>query len=304
MLELQVDFSLLNRFFGISPAKIPQYANKDIEEIMELEAAQGNNKARDYKKILSDPDKLLEIFKLANVENKLAILQNMSEEDLDKLLPYLEHEQLLVGLNFFTEEKLITMAEQLPIEALTDMIMTKFTIVDVLQFMNEESMDKFIQQPDVERKYSQNYFEALPKQMLSQILTRATGEDFSEKSHEETLAYLEGLEDNKYQRLLCSLERNDKINLIAGIVDQEPKLAYLFENKDMVMPMTMLMKDDKVKLMGALDDEFLIPMIQELPIDLTQIVLTQIDPRDFSEVLARDFQDILSEVVLFSSKMG
>ena len=61
------------------------------------------------------------------------------------------------------------------------------------------------------------------------------------------------------------------------------------------------MKEDKVKLMSTLDAEFLVPMIQELPLDLTQIVLTQIDPRDFSEILARDFQDVLSSVVLFSN---
>ena len=63
-----------------------------------------------------------------------------------------------------------------------------------------------------------------------------------------------------------------------------------------------LMKDEKIKLMGGLDQEFLIPMIQELPMDLTQIVMTQIDPRDFSEILARDFEDILSSVVMFSTK--
>ena len=54
--------------------------------------------------------------------------------------------------------------------------------------------------------------------------------------------------------------------------------------------------------MSTLDSEFLIPMIQQLPLDLTQIVLTQIDSNDFAEILANDFQDILSSVVLFSNK--
>ena len=64
------------------------------------------------------------------------------------------------------------------------------------------------------------------------------------------------------------------------------------------------MKEDKIKMMSKLDPEFLVPMIQELPVDLTQIVLTQIDPKDFSEILAEDFQNILSSVVLFANKMG
>ena len=53
-------------------------------------------------------------------------------------------------------------------------------------------------------------------------------------------------------------------------------------------------------MMEKLDAEFLAPMIQELPADLTQVVLTQIDPVVFSEILARDFQDILASVVLFA----
>ena len=64
LIQLQVDYTLLNRFFGIPASKIPMYANKDFQEIMEIEAQQGNQKAADYKKILSDPDKILEIFNI------------------------------------------------------------------------------------------------------------------------------------------------------------------------------------------------------------------------------------------------
>ena len=67
--------------------------------------------------------------------------------------------------------------------------------------------------------------------------------------------------------------------------------------------MELLMKEDKIKMMSKLDKELLVPMIQELPLDLTEIVLTQIDPRDMSEILATDFQDILESVVLFTNKL-
>ena len=302
MIQLQVDFTLLNKFFGVSTAKIPQYANKDFKEIMELEAAQGNTKAEDYKKILRDPEKLLEIFKLSNVENKFVILQNMNEADLDNLLPYLTQDQLAMGLNFFTDEKLMTMAEQLPIETLCAMIFEKFTLNDVMAFMDDASMNTFLMQPDVEKKYSMSYFESLDAQDLTNLMTKAFGADFEQKSQKENLEYLSSLTDNQYNHFIQSIEREEKIKLINGITSQEPDLIYLFEAQDIVAPMNMLMKEDKVKLMGTLDPEFLIPMIQELPVDLTAIVLTQIDPKDFSEILAEDFQDILSSVVLFSNK--
>jgi len=271
---------------------------------MEIEAQQGNTKAKDYEKILSDPDKLYEIFKLTNVENKYTILQNMSESDLDDLLPLLEKDDLAKGLNFFTEEKLITMSEELPTEILANMVLEKFTPMNILSLMQEDSMNEFLNQPKVERKYSQSYFESLDGETFKMLMAKYLGPEFQEKSQKESLEYLNNMNNSKYQQFILSFDKNDKINLLDNIIGQEEKLIYLFENDDLVAPMELLQKEDKIKLMNNLDQEFIIPMIQELPMDLTQIVLTQIDPREFSKVLARDFQDILSSVVLFSNKMS
>ena len=304
MIQLNVDFTLLSKFFGISPAKITQYANKDLEEIMELEAQQGNQKAAEYKRILSDPDKILEIFKLADVENRDIILQNMSEQDLDKLLPYLKEDQLALGLNFFTEDKLLQMCTELPEEELVVMIFENFSIFDVLSFMDDNSMNQFLKQPEADRSISQKYFESLDQKTLEKIMMEVYGQDFMGKTKEEYIEHLEGLEDLDYKKFLYGLERESKMFLINGMAQEEEDLLLLFEPKDLVAPMEMLMKEDKIKMMSKLDKEFLVPMIQELPLDLTQIVLTQIDPRDFSEILATDFKDILESVVLFSNKMS
>lgn len=304
MINLQVDFSLLSKFFGVTPAKAVQYANKDFKEIMELEAQQGNTKAAEYKKILANPDKIQDIFRLANVENKFIILQNMSEADLDNLLPYLKQDQLSKGLQFFTEEKLIAMCKEVPIEALLEMIFEKFQMMDILKLMEDDAMNEFIMQPEVERKYAQKYMETLDNKTLEKIMIESFGLSFKGKDKEEYLTHLEELSDDDYKRFLVSMEREEKMFMINGVVEQETDLLLLFKPDDLVRPMEMLMKGDKIKMMSKLDPEFLVPMIQELPVDLTQIVLTQIDPKEFSEILAEDFQDILSSVVLFSSKAG
>ena len=186
MIQLNTDFTLLNRFFGISPSKIHQYANMNFEEIMKAEAKQGNAKAKNYEEILSDPDKILEIFKLTNVDNKLVILQNMSEHDLDELLPLLTNEQLALGLQFFNDEKLLTMTSELPIEELVGMVFETFTITDVLKLMSDSSMDKFISEPDVERKYCQTYFEGLEQSILENIMVKSLGEEYKGKTKDRS----------------------------------------------------------------------------------------------------------------------
>ena len=108
------------------------------------------------------------------------------------------------------------------------------------------------------------------------------------------------MSDGDYQRFLLTIERKNKIDMICSMTEQDEKLRNLFDPNDLVNPMTLIMKDDKVKMMKNIKQEFLVPMVKELPLDLTQIVLTQIDPTDFAKVLARDFQNVLGEVVLFA----
>lgn len=300
MIELNVDFSLLYKYFGIAPSSLIQYASKDIDEIMKIEAANGNAKAKEYKQILGNPDKLLEIFKLANVENRYAILQNMSEDDLDKILPYLSQEQLAMGLNFFTDEKIMTLVQALPQEELVVMIFENFTIEDVLEFMDDNTMDEFLKQPDVDRKYAQKYFESMDYETLQKIMVQQFGNEYKEKGQNEYLKEIEAMDDTAFMNFITSFKREDKMALIAGIAAQDTDLLLLFNAKDLIKPMELLVKDDKIKMMEKLDPKFLVPMIQELPMDLTQIVLTQIDPNVFSKILAQDFQDILSSVVLFA----
>ena len=62
-----------------------------------------------------------------------------------------------------------------------------------------------------------------------------------------------------------------------------------------------MMKEDIVKMMEKHYQKFLIKMVQELPENLTQIVMTQIDPEDFAKIIAKDFQNILKDVVLFTN---
>ena len=302
MIQLNTDFTLLNKYFGISPSKIYKYANKDFEEIMKAEAEEGNVKAANYKEILSDPDKILEIFKLVNPENKLMILQSMSEHDLDDLLPFLTNKELALGLQFFTDEKLMTMCTNLPIEEIIGMVFENFCLNDVLKIMSEDAMDKFIYEPDVERNYTQKYFEGLEKNSLEKIMVKSFGEEYTGKTKKEYLDGINELSDGDYKRFLTTLERKDKMEMICTTVEQDDRLLTLFDANDLLAPMNLLMKDEKIKMIENINKEFLTPMIQELPADLTQIVLTQIDSNEFAKVIAKDFQNILGEVVLFSTR--
>ena len=302
MIQLNADNSLLNKYFGISIAKIQTYyANKDFREIMKIEASEGNKKAKEYESILSQPRKILEIFNLVSIENRFLILQNLNEDDLDKLLPLLNNEQLCMGLEFFTDDKLLTMSKELPVEILVGMIFEKFQLSDVLVLMEDSSIDAFLKEPEVQRNYMQKYFESMKESELQALMQRTKKQSYKDKSREDMLDEMNQMKNSEFQSFVTSLDKKDSIGLICGICEQEEDLLLLFKPEDLVEPMKLLMKEDKIKMMSGLEQEFLIPMVQELPIDLTQIVLTQIDPMDFAKTLSSDYMDALKSVVLFAN---
>lgn len=303
MIQLNADYALLNKYFGISLTKIyTKYANKDLEEIMKTEAQEGNKKAENYEKILSEPRKIIEIFNLVSVENKYVILQNLSEDDLDNLLPLLNNEQLAMGLNFFTDDKLLALSKELPIEQLVAMIFEKFKLEDVLELMEDSAMDTFLKESEVQREYMQSYFESLGESELREIMGQTKNENYDNKSKDDIIEEMNNMKNNEYQSFVTSLDRKAATGLICGVCEQDEDLLILFSPEDLTAPMDLLMKGEKIKMMKNLDPEFLIPMIQELPLDLTQIVLTQIDPMDFAKTLSEDYMDALKSVVLFTSK--
>lgn len=303
MIQLNADYALLNKYFGISLSKIyNNYANKDLEEILKTEAQEGNKKAENYEEILSQPRKILEIFNLTTIENKYIILQNLSEDDLDSLLPLLDNEQLSMGLNFFTDDKLLALSRELPIEQLVAMIFEKFQLTDVLELMEDSAMDAFLKESEVQREYMQKYFESLGENELREIMTQVKNEDYDGKSKEDIVNEMNNMENNEYLSFVTSLDRKAATGLICGVCDQDEDLLMLFRPEDLTAPMDLLMKGEKIQMLKGLDPEFLIPMVQELPLDLTQIVLTQIDPMDFAKTLSSEFSDALKSVVLFTSK--
>ena len=67
------------------------YADKTIEQILEAEAAAGNQEAiRLAADMFTDPNQLVELFQLADPQNKLVIMNSMTSVQLEKLVPMLE----------------------------------------------------------------------------------------------------------------------------------------------------------------------------------------------------------------------
>ena len=96
-----------------SSRMIQDYGLKSVDEIIEAEAAQGNLQAVKFaQEMYNSPAKLIKIFKLTDVENKFVLLHNMNSETREKILPMLDSDDLVMGLYFFTQDKLLEMLDE------------------------------------------------------------------------------------------------------------------------------------------------------------------------------------------------
>ena len=298
MIQLNLDLNYFTQYFEISTQRLNEYASKSIEEIMELELEQGNDYAALISSAMQNPQKLAKLLQLMDPKNRYLIIRNLSENDLEKLIPYLEQDDLLWGLRYFRVDKIIEMLNKLPTEELMSVVLQRFTLKDIFLLMPTEEMDKFFENEKVERKDVMKHFEALDPSELERILVEQFGSVMKEKNQEEQLKFMESLKDDDFIKMLQGMKKHDKIDLMVSLCKEKPKLLEEINPECLTNPMRTMEKHDILQCMDVLDPEFLIPMVEELPPDLLQVVATQIDPIVFAQVLIDEFPDVLSKIAL------
>lgn len=308
-ITLETDKYLLYSLFNISPRKISnEYSGKSIEEIMEAEAAQGNAAAANFdREILNNPIKLMQMFKLDDVGNKYAILSNMSEKDLKDLLPLLDPSDMVAGLNFFTKDKLLELVKSLPPEQLVKFVLEMFSPEELMQLMPEEQLNKFLQSTKMDKGMELKFLQSMNPQILAQMLESVTGQpvnmggagmDGSSGGGKALLAQIAALPDDKFQEALINIPPQNKRNFILQMTKQDPKLMQLFEPDAYTNIISQRRdKQDMIRSASVIEPEQLIKMLNKLPQDLAAVVMTQIDPKVFADILIKSFKDILSQVI-------
>lgn len=333
MISIDTNMYLLCSLFNISFKKMTnEYSGLSVEEIMEAEAAQGNVAASHYsKEVLGNPVKLIELFQLFNPENKFAILSNMSEHDLEEMLPMLEQKDLIAGLNFFTKDKLLKMMEKVPIEQLVKLTFEMFSPEHLMMLMPEKEIDKVLTETQMDKGLQVKYLMAIEPQILLQMFESATGkpitelqgqteamsnnmtEDDRQKNAQITVGLdgqiknldpkslihqISNLPDQKFKEALLSMPPATKQDYILNISKDDPKI---FEKFDPAAYTAIInqkkTKQEIIQCSNVIENEQLIKMIEQLPKDLTAVVLTQVDTKQFAEMLQANFKNILREIV-------
>lgn len=319
MITLNTDMYLICNMFNVSYKKITDdYSGMSIEQIMETEAAKGNTAAARFDKdILSDPVKLLKLFKLDDLGNKYAILGSLNERDLKELLPMLDKDDLQTGLNYFTKDKLLKLTEELPKDQLVNMVFQMFSQEQVMDLMPEAQLNKFLQSTDLDPSMIKKHLKDIPPEIMAQMIESVTGNLVGVSANQgaqsgsdagagsqsggfnqlELIRQLNALPDDKFQEALINMPPKSKRAFILKMAKEDPKLYQIFDASAYTNMIATKDKPDIVKASSAISADQLVKMIGQLPKDLMAAVATQIDPEKFSNILIRDYKDVLKQIV-------
>lgn len=292
----------LQNILNINPVKFQtQYSNMSIEEIIEAEATQGNQEAiKLARELTTNSSLVMELFDLADTNNKYMILREMSEQQLHVFLPEMEENDMLQGLYFFTEDKLMKMLEHLPSDQLVNTVFEMFSQEEIVQLMPEEQLDKFLTSTDIDKNKILKHMQSIPPEYVAQVLEQITGEAVDDEMDSIDLSkQFSQLNPLEYQDALKAFQPTQKQQLVLSLGKEHNEWFQLFDAHAYTTIINReKQKPEVVKAMSVIEPEHIQEMIEELPNDLLSVVITQIDTEKFAEILMDRFPDILAEIIM------
>lgn len=301
-LVIDTNLEYLQTVLGINAVKFQtQYANLSVEEILEAEASQGNQQAiKLAQEILNDVNLVIKLFDLADANNKYLILRELNSQELEQFLPEMEEEDMLQGLFFFTDDKLMKLLEELPSEQLVNTVFEMFSKEEIVQLMPEEQLDKFLTSSEIDKNKILKHMQSIPPEYIAQVLEQITGEAVADDMDNIDLTKQFGeLNPLEYQDALKAFQPTQKQQLVLSLGKEHEEWFQLFDahayttiiNREKQQP-------EVVKAMSVIEPEYIQEMLTELPDDLLSIVITQLDTEKFAEIMMDQFPEVIAKAIL------
>lgn len=300
-MSIAIDTNLiyLQNRLNLSAEKMQMYQGKSVTEILEAEAAAGNTLAVELaQEILTNVSLLIEIFQLTDPNNRYMILLNLRENQLPEFLPLMEEKDLLEGLKFFTQDKLLKMLEKIPPEQLVKTVLELFSQEEVMELLPEEQLDKILTDHSVDKNKILEHLKSIPPEYLAQIIETVTGQACENKNSVELSDQIGKLNPLEFKDALTSLQPTQKQQLTLALCKENPELYQLVDpNAYTNMIDAHKQKPELVKAMAVIENEEIIKMIKELPKELLALVITQLDPEEFAEQLIKKTPEVIAELM-------
>ena len=295
-ISLNTDQYHLMTKLNITTSRMSQYSDKSVDDIIEAEAKEGNTVAKDYgRKLFGNADELIETFMLTDPTNKYNIIQQMSSEQRDKVLDLLEPEDMVLGLNFFTQEKLLNMLGRTSVMEAANVALEAFPLTQVIAMMPEDELEKFFLSSQIPKEQLTQQLKNLSPELLVQMAEGITGRAADTSDAAKIISQISALPDRQFKEVMSTLDPEIQKTIVYQMATDDIEVMLNFSTDAYTTMVSKLQKPDMVKSMIALSPEALQNMTKQLPEDLFSIVATQVDTKEFAQLLIDRCPDLLEK---------
>jgi len=222
----------------------------------------------------------------------------MDDATREKILPMLDQEDLVMGLYFFTQDKLLEMLMDVDIEELVNVAMGAFSLEDIVSMYTEDDLAAFFQNDELERYDVMEQLKSMPPEVMIKFIEGVTGQPSEETNQEDLFRAIDAMPLDQYRDFISAIDPDVQRQLTFQLTKTKPEYLQLFSNETYINMLSTMMKTDMVKPMIHLEKESLVNMINELPEDLMSIVAAQVDTKDFAEYLLDGHLDVLENAMM------
>ncbi len=298
-IAIDTNLFMLQKKLNINSERMMMYTNKTVDEIIESEKKQGNTKAAELEKQLaSDPNTLIKTYQLDEPGNKFNLISQIPQQKQPELLEFLEDDDLRLGLNFFSQEQLLKLMEEMaPIEEVVNAALICFPLEKVMEMMPDKELNNFMVNKDLDPEFLKKFIAKMDPEVIAAMIETATGEPVMEEKPDKLMKMLTSLDKDTYKEALIGMNQDAKRVMIMKMYQEDEEVLQLFPADAYTMMLGSLEKEDMMPCVQALQTDSLIAMNTELPSELMSVVLTQIEPKDLAKILIKQYPDLLTEIV-------
>lgn len=278
---------------------IQDYGLKTVDEIIEAEAEKGNTTAINYaREMYSSPEKLIQIFRLNDVENKFNILSKMDDHTREMVLPLLDSNDLVMGLYFFTQDKLLDLLSNVDIEELVRVVLNAFPLPDIIAMFSEDDLAGFFQQRELEKYEIVNQLKCMPPDIMQKFVEGVTGRPSEETNPIDLINSLDALPEDKFRDFMSLIDPDVQRQLTFQLTQENPERLELFPAMSYINMLGTMYKQDMIKPMINLEKDTLMSMNLLLSDELLSIVESQVDTQKFANFLLDGHLEALEEALM------
>lgn len=297
-IALNTDQYHLKTQLNLSTSRWQSYADKSIDDVIKAEAESGNTLAKDYgRKLFGNADELINTFQLTEPSNKYNIINKLSAEQREKVLLMLDSEDMVVGLNFFTQDKLQELLQYASGPEVLNVALESFPLAQIIKMMPEEELEAFFMSDDLKKEVITAQLRNLDPEMLIQMTEGITGQAVDTKDISKVLNQLTSLPDKQFKETMATLDPEVQQAIILQMANEDMSVMMNFSSESYINMVGQQQKPDMVKSMIALNPESLQIMTRELPEDLFSIVASQIDTKQLAQFLINKCPQVLEQFV-------